>query len=295
MRRLVTLLGLLATVGTFTACSPSPAAPELTNPREIVGRTIQATAGLRTMAVRLDLDIRDPARPGVPQGGAAEGVLDLTTGEMSFTGSAKDGSAAFGIITADGASFVSSSGNGRWMQVPAQAGGMAALFLVGSGGVQQPDIQPVLIDLLDDAETSVELRGVEDCTTGRCYVTIVGLPPAQVWKLVVGLTGIDKVPGAGVPIQEPQGIPGLALQVVTDTATFRLVELAASVSTDGSTASVRLQVAAPNEPVSISAPPPALIDNPGDTMGGGFGFGGGGVAPGPPPQVQPSPAESIAP
>jgi hypothetical protein len=294
MRRLVAVLGILAIVGTVAACSPSGTAPELTNPREIAGRTIQATAGLRTMAVRLDLDIRDPARPGVAQGGAAEGVLDLTAGEMSLTGSAKDGSAAFGIITADGASFVNSSGNGRWMKVPAQSGGMAALFLIGTGGAQQPDIPLVLLDLLDDAETSFELRGVEDCTTGRCYITIVGLPPAQAWKLLVALTGIDKVPNAGVPIQQPQGIPGLAIQVVTDTATFRLVELAASASTDGSTISVRLQVGAPNEPVSISAPPPALVDDPGDTIGGGSGFGGG-VAPGPPPQVQPVPAESIGP
>jgi hypothetical protein len=291
MRRLVTLLWLLATVGTVAACSPSPAAPELTNPREIVGRTIEATAGLRTMAVRLDLDIRDQNQPGVAQGGFAEGVFDVASGEMSVTGSSNDGSGAFAIIAADGASFVNSSGNGRWMKVPAMGGGLVAMFLMGGGGVQQPDIRLVLADILDDPETSIELRGVEDCATGRCYVTTVALPPAQVWKLLVGVTGIDKLQGAGQVMEQPQGIPALALQVVTDTATFRLVELAASVSTDGSTAAVRLRVAAPNEPVSINAPPANLVDDSGQTIGGG------GIDPGPAPTVAPPsvPMESIGP
>lgn len=291
MHRLVTLLGILATFGTAAACNPSPAAPELTNPREIVSQTIAATASLSSMRVRVDLEVRDPARPGVPQGGAAEGVLDLTAGEMSVTGAALDGTGAFALIQADGAFFTRTADSARWMKVPAMNGGLLAMFMVGGGGAgQQPDVRVVLSDLLDDAETTVELKGVEDCATGRCYVTVVGLPPAQVWKLVVGISGIDRMQGAPQPMEQPQGIPGLALQVVTDTATLRLVELAGSVSVEASTAAVRLRVAAPNEPVAINAPPPALVDNPRDNIGGG-GFVGPPVA----VPVQPVPQESIGP
>lgn len=293
MRRLVTLLWLVAIVGTAGACNPTPAAPELTDPREILGRTVASTGGLSSMRVRADLEVRDQTQPGVVQGGSAEGVFDVATGEMSLTGSARDETGAFALISADGATFVNSTGNGRWMKVPAMGGGLVTMFLMGQGGAPQPDIRLLAADLLYDPETTVELRGVEDCATGRCYVTVVALPPAQVWKLVVGLTGIDRMQGAGQLMEQPQGIPPVALQVVSDTATLRLVELAASVSSDTMNASVRVRIASPNEPVSINAPPPGLVDDPQDNIGGG-----GIVAPPAPaaaPPVQPMPVESVGP
>lgn len=286
MRRLVTLLWLVALVGTAAACNSTPAGTELTDAREILSRTIQSTAGLRSMRVRIDVEIRDKARPGVPQGGSAEGVIDLGTGEMSLSGVGNDGAGAFAFIQADGASFTRNSADGRWMKLPGM-GGMAGIFLLGGGAAPQVDLPRALVDILDDAETVVELRGVDDCATGRCYRTTVDLPPAQVWKLVVGLTGIDRMPG-GAGIQPPLAdIPPIALEVLTDTATLRLVDMVASGVDDGSTAAVRLRVAAPNEPVAIDPPPPDLVDDAGANIGGG-GF----VVPAPP---QPVPVQSTGP
>jgi hypothetical protein len=288
LRRLVTLLCLVAIVGTAAACSPNPAGPELTDPREILSRTIQSTAGLRSMRVRLDLEMREQARPGAPTGGFAEGVLDLVNGEMSLAGAGNDGAGAFAYIQADGFGFARIPGNGRWSKVPAM-GGIAGIFLLGgNAAVPQVDVKAALADLLDDSDTVVELRGVEDCTTGRCYRTAVGLPPAQVWKLVVGLTGIDKLPG-GPPVQQPADIPPISLEILTDTATLRLVDLVATGTAGSTTTALRLRVAAPNEPVAIEAPPPQLVDDPGSNLGGG-GF----VAPAP-PVVKPVPAETIGP
>jgi hypothetical protein len=287
MRRLVTLLGLVAVLGTAAACSPNPAGPELTDPTEILSRTIESTAGLRSMRVRLDVEIRDKARPGVPQGGSAEGLIDLGTGEMSLSGVGNDGAGAFAFIQADGASFTRNSPNGRWTKLPGM-GGMAGIFLLGGGAVPQVDVPGALADILDDAETVVELRGVEDCATGRCYRTTVDLPPAQVWKLVVGLTGLDRIPG-GAAMEPPLAdIPPIAVEILTDTATLRLVDMVASGVDDGSTAAVRLRVAAPNEPVAIDPPPPGLVDDAGANIGGGGGF----VVPAPP---QPVPVESTGP
>ena len=290
MRRLALLLWLVAIVGTAAACSPGPAAPELTDPREILSRTIASTAGLRSMRFRVDLEIRDKARPGIPQGGFVEGVLDLGTGEMSVAGSGNDGAGAFAYIQADGAAFARASANGRWTKAPAMGGGLAGLFLFGGGGAApQVDVPRALADLVDDPETTVELRGVEDCATGRCYRTVVGLPPAQVWELIVGLTGIDRMQG-GAAVQPPLAdIPHLAFEILTDTATLRLVDLVASGTADGSTAAIRLRVAAPNEPVAIEPPPPGLVDE----GGAGFGIGGGGVAV--PEPARPVPAESFSP
>jgi len=292
MRRLVTLLGILSIVGTAAACNATPAAPELTNPREIVVRTIESTAGLRSMRVRVDVEIHDKARPGVPQGGSAEGALDLGTGELSIAGAGIDGSGAFAVIQADGAAFTRNTPNGRWTKVPAM-GGIAAIFLLGGGG-PPVDTARALADLAADPAITIELRGVEDCPTGRCYRTTVHVPPAQVWKLIVGLTGIDKMQGGVGMQQQPPDIPPVSLEILTDTATLRLVDMVVSGAVDGSTAALRLRVAAPNEPVAIEPPPPGLVDDPGDNMGGG-GIGVPVPARPVPAPVQPVPAESIAP
>lgn len=295
MRRFTTWLAFLAIVGSVVACGPSTPATELTDPHEILSRTIETTAGLRSMRARVDLEVRDAARPGEVQGGFAEGVIDLATGEISLTASATDGSQAFAYIQADGASFARSSADGRWTKVPA-AGGMVSFFLMGGGeaGMPPPDVPRVLRSILDDPQIRVELRGVEDCAPGRCYVTNVELPPDQVWKLIVGLLGLDRMPGVGAGLEQPADIPPIALQVVTDTATLRVVELVASAAAEGSAVAMRLRIAAPNEPVSIEPPPPGLVD----PFGGNEG-GGGVVAPMPVPAqpvpAQPVPGESVGP
>lgn len=296
MRRLTTWIALVALVGSVAACGPSTPAAELTDPRDILTRTLETTAGLRTMRVRVDLEVRDAANPGAPQGGFAEGAVDLASGELSLTASANDGSGAFAYIQADGSSFVRDSANGRWMQGPA-AGGLVAFFLMGGGGANMPpppDVRRLLATLVADPDTSVELRGVEDCATGRCYVTQVGVAPEQVWELVMGLVGDQMLGGGGAGLQQPEGIPAVALQVQTDTATLRLVDLVASATADGTTVGIRLRIAAPNEPVAIEPPPPGLVD----PFGGNEG-GGGVVAPMPVPAQpvpeQPVPVESIGP
>lgn len=290
LRRLVTLLWIAAIVGTATACSPNPAGPELKDPKEILSKTIQSTAGLRSMRVRLDLEMREQARPGAPTGGFAEGVLDLVNGEMSLAGAGKDGAGAFAFIQADGFGFARTSGTDRWSKVPAM-GGIAGIFFMGGGAPgPQVDVPAALADIIDDADTVIELQGIVDCQAGRCYRTAVGLPPAQVWKLVVGLTGVDRIQG-GAPVQQPPDIPPISIEVLTDTATLRLVDMIATGTAGTTTTALRLQVGAPNEPVAIEAPPPQLVDDPGSNLGGG-----GVVAP-PAPVVEPVPvpAETIGP
>jgi hypothetical protein len=290
MRRLVTLIGLLAIVGSAVACGPSTPAAELTDPREILSRTLETTAGLRSMRVRVDLEIREAARPGEPQGGFAEAAIDLAAGEVSLTASPTSGIGVLAFIQADGASFARTEANGRWTKVPAAGGGMVALLLMGGGGagMQPPDVRKVLGSVLADPEITTELRGVEDCATGRCYVTQIALPPALLWKLVVGLIGLDQMPDLAGEVEQPVGLPPVALQVITDTATLRLVELVASAAAGGSTVAMRLQIAAPNEPVSIEPPPPGLVDVFQGNEGGGV------IAPAPVP-AQPVPVETAVP
>jgi hypothetical protein len=106
---------------------------------------------------------------------------------------------------------------------------------------------------------------------------------------VVGLTGIDRLGGGAVEKPPLDQIPALQLEILTDTASLRLVELAGSATLDGNGIAFRLQVAAPNEPVAIEPPPPGLVDAIMDNEGGG-----GVIAPMPVP-AQPVPAETAVP
>ncbi|HEY7591255.1 MAG TPA: hypothetical protein VH723_09690, partial [Candidatus Limnocylindrales bacterium] len=194
---------------TVAACGPPASQPELTDPRVIIVRTIQATSGLRTMRVRLDAELRDSSQQA-PQGGAVDAVVDVAAGEVSATGAARDGTGQFGVIVADGFLFATSS-NGRWMKTPMV--GALPLMLFGGGGGPAPNVPAVLLDLADDPETDVRLEGTIECDTGRCYHTRVVLPQGQVWKLVVGLTGIDRAPNGNIQQPPLDQIPVLGFDI----------------------------------------------------------------------------------
>jgi hypothetical protein len=92
----------------------------------------------------------------------------------------------------------------------------------------------------------------------------------MVWKLGMKLTGMDQVQGFQQP--QPQGIPPIGLELLSETKTFRLIDGVISGSSAGNSMSVRVQIANQDEPVAIQAPNPALVD---DQGGFGFGLGGG--------------------
>ncbi len=296
MRATSLLVAVLAGV-LGAACQP-PAAEELTNPREILGRTIVATAGLRTATLRAELQIRDPNAPGLGPGGVSGGVLEaqIDLPRSALTARVVDGQGPeLGrAIVADGRIFMSGQ-NGRWQALPGDAGAMlnpAGMFL-GMPGAAPPDYPAILGSALVDPAIRIELVGVEDCPSGRCYRTIVEIPREAVWSLAMKLSGMDQMRGFQEPAPPAADLPTIGLAVLSDTASFRMVDLAASGTLNGVAAQLRVQLTDPNGAVSIQAPPPELVDRP-DIEGildeVGQELESGGVAePAPAPPVPPSP------
>src|SRR5437867_3913010 len=106
-------LGLLV----LAACGPGADGPLLSDAREVVGRTIAATAPLRTVRVRFDATMQQAPQQGIvpnpgPNGGWLEAEVDLARQELSAHGAASDGSSGFEVIVADGALFVKNTSTG---------------------------------------------------------------------------------------------------------------------------------------------------------------------------------------
>jgi hypothetical protein len=259
-------------------CLPSGEGPLLSDPHEILGKTIASTAPLRTVRVRIDAVATSAPLPGDAangrqDGGWVEADVDLARQEISAHGASRDGSGTFEVILADNALFMKNTSTGRWSKTGMPAGANPVALFGGGLGRGIPDIPTVLAAALSDGSVSTQLKGVEDCPTGRCYHTIVAIPPAMVWQLASKLTGMDRL-GPGAAVQPAPGdIPAINLELLTDTKKLWLVDGVASGSLKGNSANVRVQFAKHDEPLVIQPPPPALVD---DQGGFGFGFGGAG-------------------
>jgi hypothetical protein len=111
----------------------------------------------------------------------------------------------------------------------------------------------------------------------------VEVPRESVWPLVVGLMGLDRIPGVQPPAPALDDLPTISIAVLADTATLHLVELTGGGSIAATSAQVRLRLADHDSPVSIQPPPPELVD---PAVGGGAGV------PQPVP-AQPVPAQPV--
>jgi hypothetical protein len=233
---------------------------------------------VKTVRLRFDLSAHTAPPVGVPAGGQPNtdqtGWLELSldaehtaaAGRASMTGMPLN----VEFIELGGALFVKDTSTGRWSKtaMPAGAGLSPLMLFGGSLGGSLPDVPTALMASMADASVKYDLRGVEDCRTGRCYRTAVTIPPEVVLALVGKLTG------QAAPPADAATVPVIGLELLTDTGTFRLVDGIASGSANGTSATLRVQLANHDEPIPIQAPNPALVDDRSDgSLGGGSGAG----------------------
>jgi hypothetical protein len=248
----VALVGLVAV--TVAAC-PGEAAAPLTDPHEIIGRTIDTTSTLRTFSFRVDVEVRP--RVGQVTGGTADGVVDLANTAFSIRGAANAGNDAFEVILVDRTLYSRQGQQQRWTGMGMDVFGPAAIFGPGFGG-PGPDVLAILRELITHQATTMETRPVEGCAAGSCYRVNVFVPAEVTWASLTKAFGFDRFPDA---MEMPADFPGVAVDVLSDTRTLRLVDLVASASVpNGDSGGIRLQLADPNGQVTIQAPPPALVD-----------------------------------
>ena len=263
----------------IAACQPSASTPLLSDPREVLNRTVGSVMAMRSVHLRGEFVTRFAGGGELANdewGGWAEVDVDIASGELGGVAASIDGTGRASFILADGAAFSQSAPNGRWTKVPMPggAGAFPGMFL-GMGGVgDPPDVPKIVAAALADPATTLELRGVEDCATGKCYRLAIALTPATIVRMSLDLTNMDEQGFVSEEELLAQGVvPGLTLEVVSDTASLRLLEIQTSATLQGTSTSMRLILSRHDEPVSIQPPPPELVDSP--NFGPIFQGGGG--------------------
>lgn len=276
------LLGFAACLVLLAACGPGADQDLLTDPRAIVGKTIAATATIKTVRIRVDFTTHanpqaGPDQPVMPQP-EQSGWVELTADaehQAYAARAAMNGLPVNGeLILIGNVVFLKEASAARWTRTTMPGGGgMPALLggfglLGGPGG--GPNLTGALVAMTADNAVKYDLRGVEDCRTGRCYRTAISIPPEVLARAATQVAGnqLGPVDMAGVPV--------IGLELLIDTRTLRLVDALVSGAAMGSSATFRIQLAGHDEPVAIQAPNPALVDeqNAVDTGGGSSGVVG---------------------
>jgi hypothetical protein len=289
-QRPVAAVALGAALVLAAACGPGTS-EGLTDPRDILARTVRESATVRSVTLAAELRMRDARNPGV-SGGSIDAQMDLAAMELNAGIVDQDGRELGRVIITDGALYTTTS-NGRWTEMPFEEGMLnPSVLLMGGGLGNGPDYFAILTAAASDPAIGIGLTGVEDCAAGRCYRTTIQIPPNAVWPLLVRMTGLDQVPGMQPPAPDASQLPLVTLSVLTDTASLRLVELTGGGSLQGATVEVAIRLSNHDAPVSITAPPANLIDQGfGGEFGGEFGGGFGPVGPAP-MEPEPSPIDA---
>ena len=242
------------------ACQTGPAAPTLTDPREILAAAVTSTAAARS--VRLDatadgtitVDLLGMGTPSPIElaGTTVTADLDLEGGDARATFSAPNLLGLTGeVIGVDGTTYLKSTLTGTRYQVLSAGPDIP----VPSGAARASILKDITDFLADPALDPV--KG-EDATCGSttCYRVDIVLTPEE----LAALGAADLEAPAGLPIPIP--IPDLSaasvdLSVLVAKDTTRLTGLKAVVDLGGGAgvATIDLTLSKWDEDVSITAPP----------------------------------------
>lgn len=247
------------------ACNdPVARAPLLDEPREILSRGIEATSLVRTVHVRADLTMRTVVvgQPmAAPDTASIEADIDLGNGELSASGAASDGSGRFGLIVADGATFVQNGANQRWQLVPnVGAGGLAGLLMFAVPAARPPDVKALLQRLVADPRVDPQLLGVEACDGAQCYRVSATIAPEVLWDLIVDALGARNAGIRGGLGAMPAEFPPLSMELAFETSTLVLIETRIAASVEASSLGVIVRLTGHDRPIAIQPPPPGLVD-----------------------------------
>jgi hypothetical protein len=242
------------------ACEPAtPALPLLTDPAEVVMAGIRSTAALHTVHARFEIGFNMPGEGGM-DGQTIEIDADLDTRSFAGRGVADSANGAdftSEFIAVGGWQFTRNPPEQRWssfQNVPA--------------GVPFPSNDELLATisaLVAGDGIAVRLADPETCGDSTCYHAIIDLDSDATWELFAPV--LVGAPGNGPP---PEGlaIPPVTIDLYIDQATRALIAANTAFTIQGT--GLRLSIVLSNHdvPVQIVAPPPGLVDNALDNVGG---------------------------
>lgn len=258
LRRLISVA--IAAVLAVGACQTAPAAPTLTDPREILAAAVTSTAAARS--VRLDatadgtvtLDLLGMGTPSPIElaGTTVTADLDLEGGDARATFSAPNLLGLTGeVIAVDGSTYLKSTLTGARYQVLATGTDVPL-----PSGAARASILKDIADFL--ANPALEPVKGEDaaCGSTTCYRVDIVLTSEELAALGAG----DLEAPAGLPIPIP--IPDLSaatvdlsVLVAKDTTRLTGIKAVADLGGGAGVATIDLTLSKWDETVSISAPP----------------------------------------
>jgi hypothetical protein len=266
-RRRALAVAAMAAMVVLAGCTPSGPTSLLTDPHEIVVRSVRATAGLSYARIHADLGM-SMAAFGAGVGGNVRATLDadvdlahrLMAGRTSTQlppGFAQGGGNAAQVsefISLPNAQFSRNAGAGRWTKV--SMGGLG-----GPVGPTNVQIAAALESLAGNAGVRLELGDAASCSLGTCYhvtATVDGKVAFLALAAAFGQPGGDS---GGVVI------PPLVFELLIDQATGVLSEVRIQTSIQGTSVQVAATISNPDVVVQIVAPPPGIVDDVMDDFG----------------------------
>jgi hypothetical protein len=273
---------LLAVV--VAGCNPTAEAealPRLEDPQEILEEALRTTAELEFVHAKVDASMTgDGGQVFGTQAATLEGDMDLGQREfhalLTATGGDATGQQAELVLVGtdmftrtQGGPFGNSS-DGRWQRMPIDAANDPR-----NGIPATPAIAVALKALLGDPGIKSTLEGMEACGDRQCYHVTVTIAPDVTWRAVNGAL-IGGQPGAEIGPPDPS-IPEIALDVMVDEATRRLMSVSTTLALQGVTADLAATFS--NHDVEFDLVPPPADDVADPNVGGGFS------APGAAPEI----------
>ena len=231
---------LLAVV--VAGCNPTAQAealPRLDDPKEILEEALRTTAELHFVHAKVDASMNgEGGQVFGTQSATLEGDLDLGQREFHAVLAATGGDATgqqvemvlvgTDMFTRTQGGPLGNESDGRWQRMPIDAGSDPR-----NGIPATPAIAVALKALLDDPGITSTLEGVEACGDRQCYHLTVKIAPDVTWRAANGgLFGGQ--PGAEIGPPDP-AIPEIALDVMVDEATRRLMSVSTTLAMQGVT------------------------------------------------------------
>lgn len=217
--RLRTRFGLLMTAVLVAACSSSPsAAPDPTDPREILARALQNTAALRTVHIAVIVEARS-----LEGGGKttidARGDVDVVRRELAMSATV----GIFGgapntisdVVVDDGLIYSRTNGQ-QWSESGRRGQDPLA------GAPTTAELAAAIEAAIVDPATSVALlEPVAECGQAGCHRIQATIPRGALWK---AFRPMLEDFGGSQPAEPPDYVPDVTVDAWVEKGTLRLIQ-----------------------------------------------------------------------
>jgi hypothetical protein len=243
-----TVFAIAAMLATLAACTGSASvAPDPTDPREILVRSLQSTAALRTVHVAV---IAETGQPNGASKNTSEvrGDIDFVNRELAFSATTNLGDAGpkTDIVIADHLTY------NRWDGGAWSVSGVPGRDPLADIPTMTEIAESIAVAVRDPATTVALLEPVDGCGQAGCHRVQATIPRTVVWRALQSL--LDGVAGAEPNAVPPAFIPDVVIDAWVEKGTLRLMQGTNSATISGTHVDLSFVLSRHDEPLTIVAP-----------------------------------------